>query len=349
MTLPKVPAIPPIPSRAEVLSGRPVRGRTWSTCAEAYNFAIGQGRTIVPIHTPNVSITGPGTATLTYKSWPGIHELKRIWVAQLSSGSWTFAAPSGGADLATVSVYGVTGQESPIVIEQTLSAPESGEVDVDIDVTYNSGGTGTIRSIGCFALPRALLEGGTTANANTEFGVLAASMTPQEQVYYDSANPANSLGGIVNTSLAAVDHITRGGMFSYFAGSDAQALQIAAAGPVTLLAVPPIFLGVKKRRSDTVSELIARIEAKASDGSTAGTVTFTASSGDSVVITVAAGTTSYTWLPGSGGAFDVHAEDLSSADGRRSSSWDTVAVTGARTAGAGTIYVRSVCVGHESP
>lgn len=348
MTTPEVPTVPPLPTRSEILSGRPVRGRTWASVAELYNFALAQGRTLVPLHTPTCDVAAGGTETLTFTTWPGIHALKRLWVLQLTAGPWVITVPSGGQSYAAF-VASSLSHAAPRIIEQDLTVPDSGETVIDIDVTYNGTGTGTVKSIGCFELPRALLEGGTTANANTEYGVLAASMTAQEQVYFDSANPANSLGSVALAASVIANHVTRGGMYSFWSATDAGALRFAAAGPVVLQVVDPIFLGVKKLRNDSVSELVARCYVKASDGATAGTVTFTASSGDSVVVTIAAGTTSYTWLPASGGAFDVHAEDLSAADGRRSSSWCTVAITGDRTAGAGTIYVKGLAVGHASP
>lgn len=355
MTIPIVPVLPPLISTAQIRSGLPVRGKTLSGIADMINWCVGNGVTLVPMHTPRIEGTGAWSKTVQYKVFPRYHALRRVWLFQVTAGLWDIAVPTGGDNQHTRTIVPPPTDYGPrflMAIEDVAAGgPLAGGetlITADIGFTPTAGYTvGIVNAIGVYEMRRANLDpAAATPSANQEKCVLAQSLTAGEQIYYDSDNEANSYGGLSIANASLPDVTTRGGMFSWWSDDDAASPTISSGVSANLFAADPIVLTQKIGRSATVGELIALIAAKCSDGSTAGTVTFTATSGDAVTITVPAGTTSTTWI--AGGAFDADCEDLSSATGRRSNRWDKVAITGVRTAGAGSIYLRGGHIGHES-
>jgi len=343
-----VPRRPPLPSRAAIASALPVRGKTWSAVAELYNWCLAQGTALVPMHTPVCSWSGSGTRTLRYRAWPRHYAVARLWALQLTTGWWQIQSPTGGTSLGRP--YVVQGPTaSPLLFFlDSIAAPTAGEVELSLDIGRDSTGGGSVRTLGCFEVPRGVLENGLTASANTELGLLAESMTPGEQIYYHAEALANSYGGIGNTAIAIADQLGRGTLFSW-ASMEPDPFVVTSGSLVPVFAVPPILLASKVRAEDTVTTCAGRVRAMCSDGSTSGEVVLTMANGDTATIAVPVGATSFDWFPAAGSVdLDVHAEDVASADGRRSSTWDTCTIEARRTAGSGQFRIAGVCIGQPS-
>jgi hypothetical protein len=343
-----VPSRPTLPSADAIRSGAPVRGVTWAAFAELYNWCLGQGTALVPMHTPRISTwSGAGDKYLSFRIQPRSYGLARIWALQLTSGRWRFRAPGAAAPIGDVLVPTDNVMTSPVMFVQTVAFPTDTAETVEVRIERISGGTGTLRRIGCYEVPRAFLETGF-AYSDAEYGSLSESMTPQEQVYADPANRGNSIYAIDTAARAVGNQLHRGGLFAFTSEDDATAWEIPSGdGGLFFGSAPrpnPVLLAPKKRILNTVEQVQIGVIARCTDGTTSAGITFAMTSGASTTIFVGPATTSYTLHTGT---INVHAEDVASADGRRASTWDVCAISGARIAGTGSCYVRNIGINHK--
>lgn len=332
--MPRVPFLPPIPSRVGVESGRSVSGRTWRPDAGLVNHLLGHGGVLVPSYAVGASISVSNSKTFRFRVWPRVQAIQRLWSLHVYGGKITVNI--NGTDY-TREIVG-TRVRTPHWFIEEIASPTDTEQEITITVTADTG-TVTVDAISCRELPRIQLE----ANA-TEYGVGAESLAGGLAIY----DPTGGSYGGVAESVKQAETTARRNTLIAWSVDDADALTTTSTSAADVFILDPIVLARKERWDDVVGVMTGRIRAKCSDGTTSGEVVITMTSGDTVTLAIPTGTTSWSWLPGSGGEVDVDAEDSSTVDGRRGSAWDLANIQWRRTAGSGTVSLSAITAGEAS-
>lgn len=328
------------PSRLGVASGKPVRGVHMTGVAEALAYLMGRGNVLLPAtHPEGAAIAAGATATYNLELYEKVQATHRVWflrpICSPSTGGFargTFTDPSGGSV-----TFDVVDPPSPeyrvystgLFHVETIDTPRvNGPTPVTITLANGAGSSGSLilQAIACFELPRHELAIDVTDNAADTDTVRA------DFPIFDTANL--SLGGLSRAMPDAQLYDPRV-LFCYLRKSG-DGIEYKSGTQAPIFDEGPIVQPSHQFSSETVREVAAFVYAYCDVG-TAGTIAFSAASGDSVTINITA--TTGTWVLG---YFDVYAEDLSTADGRRAATNEVIAILAQRTSGAGSFYIETI-------
>lgn len=311
------------PNLDDIVVGAPVRASTLLDVGRLHHWVRGRGRTLVPYHFVNRDTGAGSPLTLGYRTQPSGPCIERLWVVVVRGGT------SGGSPVAHYEVsleagaggvvnYPCRFAPTLLLYRETGCTKTTALVDLEIELTPLGGKAVIVEGVACYELPRALLTPGAP-----DYGVHLDSFYPRRPIYSHDTEGADALA----QSIFQTDG-RRIGLVSWF-GSECS----TTSGVFVDAFEAPIPVVPRRDLASTgVVKCSWDIKAKASDGTTAGEIKITAGSGYSETLTLAAGTTSFTWLgPGS---VDLDGEDLTSVDG---DAGDTVQIAVKRTAGAGSI------------
>jgi hypothetical protein len=334
----RVPVTFSQPSRLGIASGKPVRGAHMVGIGDATNYLLGRGTVLLPAtHPEGSSIAAAATATYHVELWEKVQAKHRVWhlrpIVSPSTGGWaqgTFTDPSGGT-----SVFDVleTDAERRVSVTgffhvETIATRANGPTPVTFTLANDAASTGDIilQAVSCFELPRSEL-----ALDTTDVGADTDTMRADLPIF-DGDN--QSIGGLSRAIASAQAYDPRV-LFAYLRKSG-NGIDYKSGTQAEIFSKGPVIQPSHQYRGETVRTVYAYVYAYCDVG-TAGTIKFLAASGDSVTINIVA--TTGTWVSGE---FDVYAEDLSTADGRRSSTTEVVAILAQRTSGAGSIYIETI-------
>ena len=74
-----VPFLPILPSRDDVVVGRPVRGPTWRRMGELHNWLLGRGSTLIPGYHPASSVLASSSRAFQFYVAPRAQSRARVW------------------------------------------------------------------------------------------------------------------------------------------------------------------------------------------------------------------------------------------------------------------------------
>jgi hypothetical protein len=333
-----VPRDCPIPARAGVASGRPVRGAHLQSVARAINYMRGYGQVVLPAMRLDPAI--PAATTYTYSAIMLVKPWTRhlVWHLRFRVDTGiafvTFTEPSGGTYAVTVlptepadrvihtggfHVEALSGAPSWVYLGEprafTIASSASSTADVYVD------------AIACYALPRETLE----LDAD-DYGIDAHTLAPGLPIFDDDYY---SIGALARAMEAGEDTTTSGyatrALFAW-ARPQGQGLSVLGTKWTPVFDEGPCIQPHHRFRAETIRQVYCNVTGVVDTPGDTLEVRFTAASGDTVTETDAS-TTSGSW--GFPSILDVYAEDLSTADGRRSAT-DEIITIEVRCTGAGT-------------
>lgn len=316
----------------DIRVGRPVRATTWWDLARLVQWVRGRGRTLVPQHVVRKTITS-GSQTLRYRVHPSGVAISRVWVADIrqdptsytTSPGCSFTVQAGaGPTSGTIRRSGRALDSEPVVWIETGLTRATTLSELTFTMARVSGSP-TIESVGCWELPRAAL-----AKDATDLGISLDSFFPRRQIFEASYEGTRS---VVLASAGSpgrrIGHISWGGGHEVTTTSGAF---------VSVFALPHRVVPRLDRPADTTLTLTWDVYARVTDGTTSGEFQVARGSGGaSGTIAVPLGATSFAWR--GTGTFTAKCEDLSTANGLRGGSYETLDLQFRRTAGAGNVVV----------
>lgn len=347
MTAGIVPAIPPLVNADQVKSGRAVRGTaTHYALGQTMNWNLGRGAQLIAANSPGESLAIGATHVYHYRVWPRQAAFRRRWAVQLAGGSSSTNQVeiiiNGGTKTVTATLGSATLSARPIFITEELASVSTSEAEATISIE-NKSGIEAIRvlSIACWELPRPEL---TLGSGSSEYGSQLSALRSNAPIFDGNGYSIVGLADAVKTAETG-SYVHRPGMFA-FAVDPNNAPFSGTSG--NIFELDPIVLGRLTHRNNTTTDVYCRSYGRTTVAGTTGTITFTANSGDSVVLTIP-DNQSFNWFVTADHKLTIDAEDLSTSDGRRGGSWETVAITISRTAGTGNIEIASAIMGEVPP
>lgn len=334
------------PDESLVRSGASVSSRTWQSIGMALNSINGAGRMLVPFHCPGSGTFTKGVAyDFVYRVEPSPDALARMWVVE------AYPNASGGGCVLTAGADSMTGYTArslddvtPFLLRENLTAQSSTQQSITLNIDALANADLMIRSIGCWEIPRTELQANTT-----DYGVTTETLAHRSPIYADGV-AGTCIKACDDAMYAARKHTRRHLMninFGEQSGSPTSKAYTNATTTYTrILGTDLPMLARMHYRNLTVRPMSYKVRAAHSAGGVACQLRVTMTNGDTTTSTFSPGTT-LDWYPSTAAEVDVHTEDLTAADGRRSSTWD-VATIEARLdpagAGTGTLYVTAVSV-----
>jgi len=325
------------PSRLGIASGKPVRGVQMTGIADALAYLMGRGNVLLPAtHPEGNAIAISATGTYHLQLFEKAQAKHRVWFVRPITASGvaygTFTDPSGGT-----STFMAVESPTPeyrvsntgfFHVETITGTRANGPTAVTVTIANGGTSTGTIvvQALACFELPRQSLEG-DTYDLGADPDTLRADLPIFDAAYL-------SIGGL-SRGIGNAQLYDPRVLFAYLRASG-NGIDYKSGSQASIFDEGPVVQPSHQFRSETLRGVTAYAYAYCDVG-TAGTLKFLATSGDSVTISVTA--TAGTWVSGS---FDVYAEDLSTADGRRAATEEIVTVLAQRTSGGGSMWIESV-------
>jgi hypothetical protein len=336
---PTVPERATLPERTGVESAAPVRGALWLPLGGLANHLLGRGGALIPAYGLNKAVAPGGTATYRFTIWPRYQATHRVWLLAFrlttGYGSMTFTDPSSGASSWTVAF---SASQHLRIYEhiETISSRTSAETAIapTLANAVTASASVTVAWIACYEIARPEL-----AVDADDLGIDLSTLDSGTPVYDDAGKSA---GGLAARLTDCRDVARRNSQYQ-FARNATDALEASTGSFVELLGHRPVFLEQFWYRSETTASVLVRLYVSA-DSATAGEIRLTMDSGATTTITVPSASAGE-WRTGTL-ACDV--EDLSAADGRRSTRWDRCTVEGRVTAGAGKVYLHSISIGRRA-
>lgn len=332
--LPAFPA-PAIINANGMRIGEPVRSIDWVYFAAHYNYLLGRSNVLVPTFYVGQAVAATTTKTLRMRVRTKAQATHRLWIIGARSDTpsrYTFTDASGGtwtAGTRGAAAGAELGFDVPQLIVETVTSRSSGAVTLAPTFAVATGlPTVTITTLMCVEVPRPSL-----AVDGTDLGV-------DLDAFIGSGVPSPITDANLARIGAYMDVVRDTDVRNLFvwARDDGSPLVVSTGTTTQLFTVPPVVLARSLNGdSEAVRTVDAMCRARATDGSTTGTVRITMASGDTLDFTVSG--TSFTQQTGS---VDVHTEDPTTGDGRRSSTWDTATCAAWRTAGSGSIEISSL-------
>lgn len=349
-----VPLRASLPRRDQVLPGRSVRAPTWQDLAGATHWALGRGAQLIPFGSPcGVALSDGVRYTFEWRVRPRYQTHCRRWTisayADAGGADLTIQAPTGGTIL-TQAIGDISRHARPIDYVERLGAQADATTNLTLDIEP-TGSDVYIASIGCDEIPRLSL--GVSAN---DKGMDLVRLRPSEPIWadeggadeglqqlFDSLDVNQEIGRRVGHLAWSVPYLADG------ISTDAFALSTSSGTFANLFPLAVPFLARPGRLSaagvlPTTQNLAVHVHARNSVAGTSGEVRVTMASGASTTIAITG--TSYAWFSGT---IAVHAEDMTTSDGRRSATWDDATIEHRRSAGAGTVHVVGFDMNEDNP
>lgn len=336
-----VPLGAPLLSRRGIYSTRVVRGGAvqWGGFADASNHLAGRGCALIPHAMSGQDLTVGADETLKFWVWPRYAARRRLWVSTyinrasaVTGARVTFTDPNSGQSNADVSGIAGTRVVHQHVEDVGTPSATAGQLAPKWHLDSGASKAVTLLSVSCFELPRPDLVLDTN-----EYGVERDTLESGRPIFKGTGRGV----GAVATAVQALDAVAaRNGIFHFARDTSAQLSTTAGAWTPVFLS-PPVGLGRKRYTTSTTATV--SVYARCSSGAgTTGDLRFTMASGATLTLSITSAMSS-SWLNGS---LAIDCEDLTVADGRRSSRYDTCTVEWQRTAGANAINLESISIGN---
>jgi hypothetical protein len=318
-------------SRAGIVTADPVRAVEWAQIGALYNYLTGRASVLVPTCYVGSAIAATATHTWRIKAWARYQATHRLWILGLrASTSAVVTFTDASSDTHTLYPIGSAGvSERAYFVVEEIGSRASGEVTMAPSLAVASGSaTVTVTTIACVEIARPELAVDASddgVDLSRWAGGVAGPITDADL-------------GLVAPLMDTLRDSDVRNLFCWIVDTS-DPIKITTASPSwsALFAAPPVVLARQLYASETTRAVEVRVYARASDGSTTGSVRVTMASGATATIT---GITTTTWAWYST-TVAVHVEDLASSDGRRSTTWDTATFDAQRTAGGGEVQFAS--------
>jgi hypothetical protein len=305
---------------------------------------MGHGAELIPFFCPNTAISASGSLEFKWRVEPRYQQVQRVWVigcvASARSASFTITPSVSGATTTHLASFAFE-TTSPAIIVEDVSSQSSSEAEIGFTITATD--ALTVRSIGCWEVPRHALA--TTAS---DGGVDPDTVLPREPIYDTTGK---SYGGVLESVITARTAARRCGVLqlswgkSTTAGHSLQTASTSFVQPLRGSMSQLARLLYRTASAGTTREHYWRVLARsAAAGAGASECKITMTNGDTSTISFTP-TTTWTWYPSTAGAaasFDVDVEDLTADDGRRSTRWDDT--TFEYKIASGTLHIASISV-----
>lgn len=312
-----------------IKSGLRVRSDDWVRMGQQHNWLVGTGGQLVVGFCPNTTIAASTNKTFRFYVKPRLPHFWRLWHVYVAFPDNIFhsalqvksalpAAPS-----AQEYQLNVSHASRFIWYEYDTGSLSEAEAEIALNLAVPSGENSVIvRNISCFEVPRVRLDADTV-----ELGMDVDSLIDRAQIY--GLTDGKSASGLIQATEKIGGKQTgnaklRRNVF-HWSVDDADALTTTSTSfaPLTTSA-EPAALGMIHKASQTLKTYHVRVRAKVASGVTSGgTIRFTMTNGDSLDLTIS--NTSIAWTT-SAHTLDVDAEDLTAADGRRSTRDDSCTI-----------------------
>lgn len=351
MTVARVPQRRPNPAYGLILNGRPIPASVWLDASRCAHTAMGRGYQIIPAYNPGITITAGTNRTLRHRvrgSYAAVMRRWTVWVTHPTNAATpriTVTAPAGGSALGTSAIAPFRTDAQPLHFTEYLAAVSSAEVEASITIAaldYDA----KILGVACTEFPRYSLAV-TSAGEALDDGVKPDTVEPREPMLERSFE---SIEGVVEASANAFKALRRS-LYQWARPDNTTEAKAFTGGAWTDgLVLPAPVLGFRRYGGETSITVNARIYAATTVGGD-GSLRFNTASGGTGVgtITGISGTT-FAWYPSTGGAplsFSIQCEDLSTADGRQASAWETLMWQAIDN--VGDLYVAGVSVWQPPP
>lgn len=330
----------PFSTRSGIVSGAPVRAGQWTRNARCLNWLLGRSRCLIPAtRVEGSGIAASATATFRVQLWPRAQARFRLWHVVIRAGvgdsaTGTFTDPSGGA--LDWTYYDVDPSARVVTTGffhvETLPSPWSSTPVADAFTVSNdasSDGPVYVESVQCWELPRLRLNA-DAADLGVDVDTLGAGLPIYDDV-------GESIGGVAR-GIGTAQLYDRRALFYWLRPANGGGAEVKSGTWTALYEEGPVLQPSMQFRAETLRPCDVYVSAYCDSG-TAGEIRFTMTSGDALTLAISA--TSSTWVSGT---IDVYAEDLSTSDGRRSTTWDIATVEVRRTSGAGSVWIDSICI-----
>jgi hypothetical protein len=317
------------PARTGIASGKPVRAHQIRSIGEGLVYLRGHSRVLIPCAALDYALPASTTHTYTIPvqrtSWMRHFEWRFALRSTTAVATVVFTDPTGGTSTHTVMPFDAA--ELPRVTWRQHTETLTGTTDTSdlaaartftFQRTDSNGGSVYVDGIQCTALGRAALEFDAN-DAPVDIATLAPDWPIASSIDY------TSLGGVV--ALMRDQNDTT--LHSYtdrhlFAWARPQGQGVAATSAwAAVFDEGPTIQASHRYIGETLRRVYVAATGRVTASGDTLEVRFTATSGDTATATVTA-TTSGTWSTHV--ALDVYAEDLSTSDGRRSSTDEIVTV-----------------------
>ncbi len=332
--------VPPrfsFPARTGIASGKPIRAHQIRSIGEGLVYLRGHSRVLIPCTALDYALPASTTHTYTIPvqrtSWMRHLEWRFSLRSTSATATVVFTDPTGGISTHTVSPSDA--DVLPRVTWRQHTETLSGTTDTDdlavartITFQRTDAGAGSVYvdGLSCMALGRAALEFDAD-DAPVDTATIAPDWPIASGIDY------TSLGGVVALMRDQSDTSAHGYTDRHlFAWSRPQGPGVSATSAwADVFDEGPTIQASHRYIGETLRRVYVAATGKVTASGDTLEVRFTAASGDTATASVTA-TTSGTWSTHV--ALDVYAEDLSTSDGRRSST-DEIVTVETRVTGAG--------------
>lgn len=307
-----VPHLRPVLDTGGIRASLPVSGSDWQTLAGLANFCNGHGGMLIPWTAIGYSVAASGTATFHFYVAPKSRAVERIWCINLRSATpgTTASVTCGSASTVTVRPdMTIDRRRGPFIVREHLSSKTSTAGDVAVSVAA-TGGTVVVESIAMYEQTRKVL-----ALDTTDYGVDITTLAVKKPIL---DLPNKSAAGVAD---AYKNLDARRAGFFHWSTDESAPINITGGSFTSLFPLSVQALAAVGTAGTTSSTVTVAARARVNSGT--GQVRF-ASSRASANVTLSVTSTTFAWVTGS---LTIESEDLTSADGRRSSAWEEIAVT----------------------
>jgi len=331
-----VPPVAPLLGYGGVYTSRVVRGDApqWGGYAEAANHVLGRGVQIIPASLLTLQLSTTPEDLYFYVA-PNPQATTRLWtmVYEVKGGGAGAVVFDDGTNTTTTS-HGAVGTFKQFHVDTngTFGGGAESELVVSVSQAGGSAGTVELQSISCVEIPRPDLGVGSD-----NFGTVLSTLGRGRPVggAYTTGKGAIS---VATAAQIAETRFWRAGLFQFARGTTYR-LSTTAGALADVFLAPPVLLGTKQYTTSTTRTLSVYARCAAGAGTT-GEVVFTMTSGATLTLTITSAM-SPGWLSGT---LAVDCEDLSVADGRRSTRDDKCSIQWRRTGGANAVYLESISI-----
>lgn len=341
----EVRIVPPLPSRADVVVGRPVRGPTWRRMGELHNWLLGRGATLVAGYNPASTVPASSSRSFRFYVAPRVQARSRFWVlglrkdpgGQFGSDGVVEVTVEGQArgsitvsnDL-TTNLYRVI---DPIVTPSATPAPIE-LILTNTDASFEV----TVDWIACYEVPA--FELATNA---TEHGVELGSLQTQAPIY---AATGQGPGGLALAAKQVRTTARRAGLFCWAVDLDdtsARAVSTSAT-PSPLFLLDPVIQARRITDASLPTVTVAALMQASDSGTDARVAVASTLAADTLNLDrIGASSTAWGWVVGT---IEVKPEALDNADGgpNGAGTHETLSFELSRTKGTGQARCAAVCV-----
>lgn len=342
---------PIVAGQNSIVAARRVRGPSqWQPLAEAANWLLGKGGSLIVAGPPGAGAIEPGdSVTLKYYLWPREQCRVRLWCVGLMSGtanttadvsdglSGTVELPSG-ADAQGWSIPAGAQTFRPYLFRfaEVVASPTStpGPIEIEIANSSDSGNDLWISSVSCYELQRAALGPDGPA------GVDVRSVETGRGIY-DDGGDALSADGVGIAAHAAIAQARRSKLLDWWRTDGVQPTGDTFTGVSNIFVVDPPVIARHLYDGETTREVAVAVMAGCFDTAQ---VRLTGSE-TGVPCTLNFSSATPTWVTGT---LEIATEDvpnLATNAGIRSGTRDQLIIEG--IASVGNISVFGIAIGES--